>query len=170
MHMIFISWSLITCILCSTLGEPLCHFFFFINFLEFPTLTSVLMIPRLTERFLRLHRRLSNDWQFNHFDLTCEQETDCFISGFWFLPVSRILRTGYRASLYCNTFIREAKPRRCRSFRHFGQRFPQCNNGIKTLWFSYLMRVSHSIPSVYALSIDIWTTSDRTGVFSNLQA
>ena len=64
---------------------------------------------------------------------------------FWFLPFSRILRTGYRASVYCNTFFRGAKPRRCRSFRHFGQHVPQCNNGIKSLWFSYLMSVSHSI-------------------------
>ena len=67
---------------------------------------------------------------------------------FWFLPFSRILRTGYRASVYFNTFFQGAKPRRCRSFRHFGQRFPQCNNGIKTLWFSYLMCVSYSIQAL----------------------
>ena len=29
---------------------------------------------------------------------------------FWFLPLSRILRTGYSASVYCNTFFRVLGP------------------------------------------------------------
>ena len=124
-----------------------------------------------TERFLQPLRRLSN-WgtsqlavkSHRHFDLICKNR----LFYFWFLPFFRILRTGYRASVYCNTFFRGAKPRRSSDadlFAILDNIFPQCNNGIKI--FNAFLPFS---PSVYALSIDIWTTSDRAGVFSNLQA
>ena len=108
------------------------------HFLEFPTLTCVLTIPRLTDTYQMIGSSIALPFWFN-------LSTRNRLFYFWFLPFSRILRTGYRASIYCNKFFRGAKPWRCQSFCHFGQRFPQCNNGIKTLWFSYLMHVSRSI-------------------------
>ena len=114
--------NLITCILCTMLGELLCHFFF-THFLEIRTVTCVLTIRSddLTlwqkkaygKRFLRSRRRLKN-WgscrkavkSHRHFDLPCQQ-ADCFY--FWSLPFSRTLRTGYGASVYCNTFLLGSK-------------------------------------------------------------
>ena len=50
------------------------------------------------------------DWRFNCiaiFDLRCQQEIDCFISG---LPFPMSLRTGYGVLVYCNTFFWGVKP------------------------------------------------------------
>ena len=145
MHMMFISWSLITCILCSTLGEPLCHFFIFHPFSQIPNMnlcsddpTSYGKTFTTAQTFQMIGSSIASPFWFN-------LSTRNRLFYFWFLPFSRILRMGYRASVYCNMFFQGAKPWRCRSFRRFGQHFPQCNNGIKTLWFSYLMRVSLSI-------------------------
>ena len=98
-----------------------------------------------TERFLRPRRQLSNSGtsplavqSHRHFDLTFQQEIDCFISDFSLFLGS----WGWVTELQ---FIVTHFFRRCRSFCHFGQCFPQCNNGIKTLWFSYLIGVSHWI-------------------------
>ena len=79
----FISWSLITCILCSTLGEPLS--FFFHPFSRIPNInlcsdnpTSYGKIFTTTQTLIKWLAVQSH----RHFNLTCQQETDCFISGF----------------------------------------------------------------------------------------
>ena len=129
----------------------------------------VLTIPCLTESFLWPRRRLSiggipigssiaSPFWFN-------LSTRNRLLYFGFLPDTRILRTGNRASVYCNTFFRGAKLRRCQSFHHFGQRFPQCSNGIKTLWFSYLMCVSHSIQAFMRFRSIFGLLRIETGVF-----
>ena len=86
----------ITCILCSTLEKP-SVFFFSTHFLIFRTVTCVFWVldqtlwPKkvLWKEFLRSRRYLLNRGSsrlavqsHRHFDLTCQQESDCFISGF----------------------------------------------------------------------------------------
>ena len=169
MHMMFISWSLITCILCSILGEPLCHFFFFHPFSRCPNINLCSDDPTSYGKIFTTAQTLIK-WlavqSHRHFDLTCQQETDCFISGF-------SLSLGSWGRVTEVQFI---------VARFFGEQGP----GDADL-FAILDNVSHNAimasrhffifnmclpfnPSVYALLIYIWITSDRTGVFSNLQA
>ena len=116
------------------------------------------------------------------FCLTCQQET-ARLFYFWFLPFSRILRTGYRASVYCNTFSWEQSPGDAYFFAILDNVFRQCNNGIPfwTMFFHNAIMASRRfdchikcmspIQSKRLCAFDhIWSTSDRAGVFSNLQA
>ena len=131
--------------------------FFFTHFLEFRTVTRVLTSLRshlltkesFTERefydcadtklgVILISGSIASPFWFN-------LSTRNRLFYFWFLPFSGILRMGYSALVYCNMFFFQgAKPRSFRSFCHFGHTIPQCNNAIKTLWFSCLMRFPHS--------------------------
>ena len=53
---------------------------------------------------------------------------------------------GYSALVYCNTFFRAAMPGDANLFAILDNAIPQCNNGIKTLYFfMFYMRFPHSI-------------------------
>ena len=85
-HMMFISWILIhvTCILCSTLREPLCHFFFH----PFSWIPNINLCSDNSTSYGKIFTTAQTliKWlavqSHRHFESTCQQETDCFISGF----------------------------------------------------------------------------------------
>ena len=82
---------------------------------------------------------------------------DCFISG---LSVFLASWGWVTVTVYFNMFFREAKPRRCRSFCHFGWHYPTMQLRHHDALFFMFNVFPPFNPSIYMLLINIWTTSD----------
>ena len=100
------------------------------------------------------------------FDLTSSRNR---LFYFWFLPFSRTLRKGNSASVYCNTFFSGSKAPEMPIFSPFWTTLSHNPITGSRLFFMFNVFPPFS-PSVYALSIDIWTTDIYLDYFGSSHA
>ena len=164
----FFEFQTVTCVVTSFRAHL--FLFFFIASSLWPKKVSWKVIFLIAHMLIKLGSSRLTVQSHRHFDLTCNQEINCFISGFSLFLGLWGWVTVLKFIVTC--FFGVQSPGDAYLFAILDNAIPQCNKGIKMLCFSCLTCFPNSVQAFMhfrlifgLLQIDIWTTSDQARVF-----